>query len=376
MLRYLLSAATTTTSRSVQQPLPTAPEPSLGLIGALAAFVLLSANACTSSLDACSSDADCPKGQTCLLASSGWVESSRCVPIDDCEGCDLELSDGEIDSDQPDGHELDEVSETELEEAEVDECSATCTLVDPPPGQLRCLSSNPSSICAVSCDPQQPWRDCNLDPSDGCEIDTSTDAEHCSACQTPCDFPNAEASCELSTCTMGACLPTHFDLDGSDNNGCELHFEQNASIVLDTLRPGLTDPRGLCHNGELLSFCATDNNQAILGVCQAEDCHYLNVPACEQTQCSDSLVFTLGGLYLNSYAVDSLPPEPISSRFPFYIDNDYAGARISARKLGNRTLLASVAPSARIAAHYWVEAGSLDPHCSGTGPFLSCDAGT
>lgn len=42
-----------------------------------------------------------------------------------------------------------------------------------------------------------PWRDCDHDVVDGCEVDTSTDPMHCGACYVACDGGQA---CEDGVC--------------------------------------------------------------------------------------------------------------------------------------------------------------------------------
>ncbi|HEX5094663.1 MAG TPA: sialidase family protein, partial [Acidimicrobiia bacterium] len=61
--------------------------------------------------------------------------------------------------------------------------------------------------------------DCDGTTDEG--IDTTTDRANCGGCGNVCVFPNADASCEASTCVIGACRAGFVDLDGDDDNGCE-----------------------------------------------------------------------------------------------------------------------------------------------------------
>lgn len=64
----------------------------------------------------------------------------------------------------------------------------------------------------------EPMADCDGDPSNGCEVDTSTDPLHCGGCDQPCGV----GSCVASTCqtaeVLASGIPTLGDIvsDGSD----------------------------------------------------------------------------------------------------------------------------------------------------------------
>jgi hypothetical protein len=73
--------------------------------------------------------------------------------------------------------------------------------------------------CAVaSCN--GTFQDCNTLPGDGCESDTTTDANNCGACGTVCPaLPNATPGCALSSCGIGSCVTGFNDCTASP--GCE-----------------------------------------------------------------------------------------------------------------------------------------------------------
>jgi hypothetical protein len=96
------------------------------------------------------------------------------------------------------------------------------------------------SLCAAACD--APFDDCNADLSDGCETDTSTDAASCGACNAPCAaLPFATSVCLAGACALGACDPGFADCDGSDVSGCEL------DVSFDPNNCGACGVR--CHSG-------------------------------------------------------------------------------------------------------------------------------
>ncbi|MSP59188.1 MAG: hypothetical protein EXR72_02405, partial [Myxococcales bacterium] len=49
------------------------------------------------------------------------------------------------------------------------------------------------------------FQDCNMNPADGCEINTTTDANNCNGCGKKCMLANATAGCANSACTVAAC---------------------------------------------------------------------------------------------------------------------------------------------------------------------------
>lgn len=61
---------------------------------------------------------------------------------------------------------------------------------------------------------------CDMNRTNGCEIDVDSSVDHCGRCDHPCEgAPNAHPLCELGTCTL-ACDPGWTDCDAS-MPGCE-----------------------------------------------------------------------------------------------------------------------------------------------------------
>jgi MYXO-CTERM domain-containing protein len=63
--------------------------------------------------------------------------------------------------------------------------------------------------------------DCNDDPADGCETDTSQDVLNCGWCGRSCARPNAQFACQASQCVFLDCDPGFADCDALLANGCE-----------------------------------------------------------------------------------------------------------------------------------------------------------
>lgn len=66
----------------------------------------------------------------------------------------------------------------------------------------RCVKG----LCTIEC--KKGFADCNGDPSDGCEVDLSSDAEHCGGCGVRCEVgvgqPCIEGKCLMVDCETGA----------------------------------------------------------------------------------------------------------------------------------------------------------------------------
>jgi hypothetical protein len=65
------------------------------------------------------------------------------------------------------------------------------------------------------------WADCDGVRADGCEVDVASNTTHCGACGRPCGTAGATGT----ECVQGECKPTcdarHADCDGNPDNGCE-----------------------------------------------------------------------------------------------------------------------------------------------------------
>ncbi len=93
-------------------------------------------------------------------------------------------------------------------------CGTVCPL---PAGASDTTCS--TSTCGFSCDATHD--DCDGDPSDGCEVDLTSDADHCGACGTACDGSHGNVPCADSACTVVTCDSGWDDCDGDATDGCE-----------------------------------------------------------------------------------------------------------------------------------------------------------
>jgi len=86
-----------------------------------------------------------------------------------------------------------------------------------------CVATTACSAGQCVCDIGQS--NCNLNPGDGCEANTSTDFLNCGGCNNQCSFPNANPTCVSSTCQIDSCLPSYADCDASAVTGCEVYTD-------------------------------------------------------------------------------------------------------------------------------------------------------
>lgn len=97
------------------------------------------------------------------------------------------------------------------------------------------------------------YGDCNGDPNDGCEerLNTST---HCGECGRPCSLSNASSSCSSGSCQVSSCNAGYGNCDGNPSNGCETNLRTNAQHCNAC---GAACPAGfLCQAGT----CVCDSN--------------------------------------------------------------------------------------------------------------------
>lgn len=152
---------------------------------------------------ACASGLHCLAGRDC--ASLACLSGSCAQP-----SCSDELRNGE--------------------EGDVD-CGGPCSSCLP--GQscklaTDCAGGNcTSGICSLTC--LDGKGNCDGDPANGCEANLKADPAHCGACETPCNLPHAVASCNGGSCAVSSCAAPFADCDGDPTNGCETNTSTDAN---------------------------------------------------------------------------------------------------------------------------------------------------
>jgi hypothetical protein len=82
------------------------------------------------------------------------------------------------------------------------------------------------STCALVC--LDGRGNCDGDATNGCETNLKTDAQHCGSCDGHCNVPHASALCSGGKCQVQACTPPFADCDGDPSNGCETNTSSDA----------------------------------------------------------------------------------------------------------------------------------------------------
>ena len=81
--------------------------------------------------------------------------------------------------------------------------------------------------CTLTCD--AGFADCDKSSTNGCEIQTSTNAENCGECGSVCPMNGGTPNCVKSQCGVSSCAPGLGDCDGVASNGCETSLSNNAA---------------------------------------------------------------------------------------------------------------------------------------------------
>lgn len=133
------------------------------------------------------------------------LDPGGCVKAPECSGTRRDCKNGGLD-----GCETDVSSDLKNCGA----CGNTCPT--PATGQAVCSDG----VCGVATCGDR-YRDCNGDPSDGCETDTQRNIDSCGRCGNRCATgAHAAAACSLGQCKL-ACQAGYLDCDGQSANGCE-----------------------------------------------------------------------------------------------------------------------------------------------------------
>jgi len=139
------------------------------------------------------------------------------------------------------------------------------------------------------------FADCNMDPADGCEVNTGSDRSHCGACSNVCSVPGATAVCAAGACRLDACLAGRGDCDMSATNGCEVDL--NATVAhcgACGARCDLPNATASCAAGR----CAVASCNAGFADCNmnpADGCEVnLNTSASNCGRCGNVCVFAGG----------------------------------------------------------------------------------
>ena len=96
------------------------------------------------------------------------------------------------------------------------------------------------------------FKDCNMNPNDGCEVDSSSDVGNCGACGKSCPgIPNGVAGCSNSACVIGSCNSGFKDCNGNINDGCEVNINTDVKNCngCGNICPDVPNASPICNNG-------------------------------------------------------------------------------------------------------------------------------
>ncbi len=110
--------------------------------------------------------------------------------------------------------------------------------------------------CTAPCAP--PTGECDGSPQVICETDLSTDAASCGACGHSCQLPFATSKCVGGACVVDVCAQGRGDCDGDPTNGCEVKTTSDPLHCGACARPcGATHVEAVtCSSGLCKSTCA------------------------------------------------------------------------------------------------------------------------
>jgi hypothetical protein len=83
------------------------------------------------------------------------------------------------------------------------------------------------AACGFTCSPG--FGDCDGDPGNGCETDLTTTLSRCGRCDNACSFTGGVGACAGGVCTRTACSSGRGDCDGNTANGCEVDLQSDAA---------------------------------------------------------------------------------------------------------------------------------------------------
>ena len=157
----------------------------------------------------------CPDGWGCKASASGADIVFICVP--ELDVLCLECS---TDSDCGFGGDL-------CLAIEGGHCGSGCNSAADCPDGFACVdvTGTDDAVVAKQCVPIHG--SCNCEPL----VDFQTDEANCGECGTVCAYDNAVAVCKDGECWMATCITGWFDLNQSDEDGCEYPCTPEKGVV-------------------------------------------------------------------------------------------------------------------------------------------------
>jgi len=138
----------------------------------------------------------------------------------------------------------------------VTHCGACGTMC---PGADNAVPACAAGQCALTC--TAGFADCDGNAANGCEVNTTTSANHCGGCGRACAVANGTAGCAMSQCTVASCTAGFDNCDSMAANGCEASL--SAPTTCGTCGNVCTPPANAvptCGTGGVCGFtCGPDH---------------------------------------------------------------------------------------------------------------------
>ncbi len=93
---------------------------------------------------------------------------------------------------------------------------------------IECVAANANVECVAgkcqiaSC--KGSYADCSGGYADGCETNTDVSISHCGACNAACTIAGGVPKCDGGSCEVNSCSGSFRDCDGNPSNGCEVNI--------------------------------------------------------------------------------------------------------------------------------------------------------
>ncbi|NMB74434.1 MAG: S8 family serine peptidase [Myxococcales bacterium] len=103
-------------------------------------------------------------------------------------------------------------------QSDVDNCGGCGVVCGYPHMDSQCVGGTcqPGTSCLAG------WGDCDGVATNGCETDLTSSAQHCSACGSACTYDHASGVCNNGTCELGNCASGYANCNDSPSDGCEV----------------------------------------------------------------------------------------------------------------------------------------------------------
>lgn len=146
-------------------------------------------------------------------------------------------------------------------------CGRSCVAAN---GVANCTAG----VCGIaSCN--VGFRDCNMSANDGCEVNVTSDQQNCGRCGIDCRAPQAQTSCNAGSCRMDGCQPNFANCDGNPVNGCEVNTS-TSMVHCGGCDRGCAVPTGgnaSCNAGMCMKTCPAGTTLNAGGTaCVSTDC--------------------------------------------------------------------------------------------------------